>query len=109
MKISWGHLFLAWWVVLASTAVSTAPHRRPPACAPALGGRPSPRALQAAATAPPSSPQSPSKAFVDTYCATCHNQRLKTAGLALDTLDVDERRGARRRSGRRWSSSCAPG
>jgi len=28
------------------------------------------------------------KAFVDTYCATCHNQRLKTGGLALDTLDV---------------------
>ena len=30
----------------------------------------------------------PSKAFVDTYCVTCHNQRLKTAGLAIDTLDV---------------------
>jgi hypothetical protein len=33
-------------------------------------------------------PVMPSKAFVDTYCATCHNQKLKTGGLALDTLDV---------------------
>jgi len=28
------------------------------------------------------------KAFIDTYCITCHNQKLHTAGLALDTLDV---------------------
>ena len=26
--------------------------------------------------------------MLDTYCVTCHNQRLRTAGLALDTLDV---------------------
>jgi hypothetical protein len=25
--------------------------------------------------------------IVDKYCVTCHNQRLKTGGLALDTLD----------------------
>jgi hypothetical protein len=25
---------------------------------------------------------------LDTYCVTCHNQRLKTAGLTLDTLDL---------------------
>jgi hypothetical protein len=25
---------------------------------------------------------------ISTYCITCHNQRLKTAGLALDTVDV---------------------
>ncbi|HVH56230.1 MAG TPA: DUF1592 domain-containing protein [Vicinamibacterales bacterium] len=28
------------------------------------------------------------RAVLDTYCTTCHNQRTKTAGLALDTLDV---------------------
>ena len=28
------------------------------------------------------------RAFFDTYCITCHNQKLRTAGLALDTLDV---------------------
>lgn len=26
--------------------------------------------------------------FVSHYCVTCHNQRLKTAGLMLDTLDL---------------------
>jgi mono/diheme cytochrome c family protein len=28
------------------------------------------------------------KALIDQYCVTCHNQRAKTAGLALDTLDL---------------------
>jgi Protein of unknown function (DUF1592)/Protein of unknown function (DUF1588)/Protein of unknown function (DUF1587)/Protein of unknown function (DUF1585)/Protein of unknown function (DUF1595) len=27
------------------------------------------------------------KPLIDQYCVTCHNQRLKTAGLLLDTLD----------------------
>ncbi|HKB13613.1 MAG TPA: DUF1592 domain-containing protein [Vicinamibacterales bacterium] len=27
------------------------------------------------------------RAVLDRYCVTCHNQRLKTAGLMLDTLD----------------------
>jgi hypothetical protein len=29
----------------------------------------------------------PPRMFLDTYCVTCHNQRLKTANLTLDTLD----------------------
>jgi mono/diheme cytochrome c family protein len=28
------------------------------------------------------------KATIDQYCVTCHNQRLKTGGLSLDTLDM---------------------
>jgi mono/diheme cytochrome c family protein len=28
------------------------------------------------------------RAFFDTYCVTCHNQKLHTAGLALDTVDL---------------------
>ena len=28
------------------------------------------------------------KAVIDQYCATCHNQRMRAGGLALDTLDV---------------------
>jgi hypothetical protein len=28
-------------------------------------------------------------ALLNQYCITCHNQRLKTAGLMLDTMDVD--------------------
>ena len=28
------------------------------------------------------------RALLDTYCITCHNQKLRTAGLALDSLDA---------------------
>src|SRR5262245_45224211 len=28
------------------------------------------------------------RAFLDSYCVTCHNARRLTAGLALDTIDV---------------------
>src|SRR5688572_21947784 len=28
------------------------------------------------------------KALIDQYCVSCHNQKTKTAGLALDTLDL---------------------
>src|SRR5579862_8127871 len=28
------------------------------------------------------------RAFLNTYCVTCHNQKLHTAGLSLDTLDA---------------------
>src|SRR5580704_15691361 len=31
--------------------------------------------------------QSP-RQVIDQYCLACHNQKLKTAGLALDTLDI---------------------
>src|SRR5688572_10557746 len=39
--------------------------------------------LQLAATVKPDA-----RAILDTYCVTCHNQRIKTAGLALDTIDA---------------------
>src|SRR5438445_6363947 len=34
----------------------------------------------------PATPAYP-RAFFDTHCIGCHNQRLRTAGLALDSLD----------------------
>ena len=30
----------------------------------------------------------PARAVLDKYCVTCHNQKLQTAGLMLDTMDV---------------------
>jgi mono/diheme cytochrome c family protein len=39
---------------------------------------------QTSAPAPATDPRS----FFDTYCVTCHNQKLRTAGLALDSLDA---------------------
>ena len=31
----------------------------------------------------------PQRALLDQYCVTCHNERLQTAGLTLDALDVN--------------------
>src|SRR5206468_1943977 len=39
--------------------------------------------------APVRAPQdAPARAVIDQYCAGCHNDKAKTAGLALNTLDV---------------------
>ena len=36
-------------------------------------------------------PKSPDpRAFLNTYCVTCHNQKLRTSGLALDTVDASQ-------------------
>ncbi|MDP6579196.1 MAG: DUF1587 domain-containing protein, partial [Vicinamibacterales bacterium] len=70
-------------VALGSVALD-ATRPRPPAMP--LAGR---RATtmpgqQGAGTAPPA--VSP-RAVLDRYCVTCHNERLQTGGLALDTVD----------------------
>src|SRR5688572_10349946 len=31
-----------------------------------------------------------SRAVIDRYCVTCHNQKAKAGGLTLDTLDVTQ-------------------
>jgi mono/diheme cytochrome c family protein len=85
VKLSWSHLFLASWAVVGSTAVSTAPGVPAPA---ADRAQAMPAVRTQTAAAPQADPAVPSKAFVETYCVTCHNERRKTAGLALDTLDV---------------------
>jgi mono/diheme cytochrome c family protein len=41
-----------------------------------------------AASAGRSPAASSQRQFLDRYCATCHNQRLKTGGLSLDQVDV---------------------
>jgi mono/diheme cytochrome c family protein len=53
-----------------------------------------PRALEPAAgaqSAPAAASESAAlKATVDTYCVTCHNQRLNTGGLSLDGVNLAE-------------------
>ncbi len=46
-----------------------------------------PRSQSASAT--PAS-ASESRAVLDTYCVTCHNERLKTGGLTLDKVNLSE-------------------
>ncbi len=38
--------------------------------------------------APAASSASPHRALLARYCVTCHNERLQTAGLDLDTTDL---------------------
>ena len=56
---------------------------QPPASAAASPGPP-PGAAGRQAPAP----EPPSRELFDRYCVTCHNERLRTAGLLLDRLDV---------------------
>jgi mono/diheme cytochrome c family protein len=60
------------------------------AVAAVAGVQTSARQTQPAAAAQTEAPAP--RAVFDTFCVTCHNQRLKTAGLALDTLDVSNPR-----------------
>jgi cytochrome c551/c552 len=48
-------------------------------------------AVAAVATRGSAQPQEPQQkpALLNQYCVTCHNQRLKTAGLLLDTMDLE--------------------
>ncbi|MYI75506.1 MAG: DUF1592 domain-containing protein, partial [Acidobacteria bacterium] len=42
------------------------------------------------AAQPAVAPEAPDRALIDRYCVTCHNERLLTGGLALDTLDITD-------------------
>ena len=66
------------WIAVALSSVQTAvwPEQAP-------AGAPSTTVTPGRNVAPASP-----RAVLDTYCVTCHNQRLRTAGLALDSLDV---------------------
>ncbi len=67
--------FVAWIVVLATSA--------------SQGQSSSPTRSSSPAPAPTSSSSStPHGALINQYCVTCHNQRAKTGGLALDTLSL---------------------
>jgi mono/diheme cytochrome c family protein len=41
-------------------------------------------------TTAPAAAQTPARELVATYCVSCHNQRLKTANLMLDSVDADQ-------------------
>ena len=54
------------------------------AAEPQAAAAPSQRVSLAGAAGPPS------RALLDRYCVTCHNERLQTAGLMLDQVDVGQ-------------------
>jgi mono/diheme cytochrome c family protein len=67
-RVSMFALLIGGWIAVAVSSVQTSPQQPQPAAAPAAS--PAPRAV------------------LDKYCVACHNQKLKTAEVALDALDV---------------------
>jgi cytochrome c5 len=70
-------LFIGIWIAATLSSVHTSSGQAQPA--PAAVGQ-----SQPAAASDNSSP----RVVLDRYCVTCHNQRLNTAGLAFDKVDV---------------------
>src|SRR5436309_541939 len=51
---------------------------------------PAPRSAPPARSTPAASPAPvAARAVIDKYCVACHNGKLKTAGLLLDSLDIE--------------------
>ena len=71
-------------VAVALNAQSTAPSARPAAA------RPAPNASARQASGAPAAAQSVSEnqAVLQKYCVSCHNEKLKSGGLALTALDM---------------------
>ena len=53
-----------------------------------------PQSSGSPAARPAATPPAAHRDVVKTYCVSCHNERLKTAGLSLDRLDFDDIAGA---------------
>ena len=58
-------------------------------CAAAVALYPAPQTVPGPAPAPALSPAN-ERALLDKYCVTCHNQKVKTAGLMFDKMDVNQ-------------------
>ena len=74
---------LALLVMAAAGLPGTAAH-------PAAAGQVTPRGTAAPRRAAPSGESASHRATLDRYCVTCHNQKAKTAGLALDAMSLSE-------------------
>ena len=85
-------LFISGCIAAALFSVQTSAQQTQPAFARQISTRASARLAEA-----PKAQRRPDptlatlpapRAVLDKYCITCHNERLRTAGLALDSLDV---------------------
>ena len=82
--------FVIVWIVAVAFARGDAqePARATPA--PAAVGAGSARPAVQQTPAPTAAAVDPQQAFVNQYCVVCHNQRLKTGGLVLESLDITQ-------------------
>ena len=82
-------LWLAALAAASAQSDGTAPSSRPAPPAPPPARVSPPAAARAAAPVPPASLPAADPGLVKQYCATCHNERVKVAGLVLDPAGVD--------------------
>ena len=83
MRRSFFVCLAAWVGVLASAGgrpLASAANEQQPA--------PSPRTATAASVQPPARSAPDHSALLKQYCVTCHNERLKTAGLSLESVSL---------------------
>src|SRR5262245_37805523 len=87
----WSRLIGSWAAIVVAAigsrqVIAQAPQNAP---RPGAGSRRTPDVARAHAPTPVGDADITfSKATLEKYCLTCHNSRTKTAGLALDALDV---------------------
>jgi hypothetical protein len=74
---------VVWMMVLAAAATRPSAAPRSQSATPSPAPAPSRSQSQALSPAP-----SPHGALLKQYCVTCHNERTKTGGLALDTMSL---------------------
>jgi mono/diheme cytochrome c family protein len=80
MRPSFVGLVVCGCAAIAVSGVRIAARQAPPATS-------AQTAATTAAAPPAAAPPVAPRAVFDKYCVTCHNEKLRTAGLALDTLD----------------------
>ena len=91
------HAILGWLgVALLSASCFSVGPRLPESSRPAAAVSPQTQTSSSTPGTPgtPGTPVSPGaaphRAVLDRYCVTCHNERLLTAGLALDTANIEQ-------------------
>jgi len=77
------------WIFGGLLLVSAASDAQTPAPTPIPKATPPAAAPTSAGTASASSAGAASASLMSQYCFTCHNDKLKTGGLALDTMDFE--------------------
>ena len=78
--------FVIVWIVAVAFVRGDAQEPARPASPP-----PAPRAAAPpAASGQPAAPADSQQAFVNQYCVVCHNERMKTGGLVLESLDITQ-------------------
>ena len=88
-RLSHAMLGLLGVLLLSASCLPVAP-RLPEASRPAAAVSPQAQTSSSTPGTPVSPGAAPHRAVLDRYCVSCHNERLRTGGLALDTANIGQ-------------------